>query len=72
MALDADTEAAGSTNAGVTRYLPGDVTIPTMRLVPFRVLIRQSYVIRAGFSAKNTLLKSTGKFGGLQTSPRIG
>ena len=62
MAFDAGTEAAGFTNVGVVRDLPGDVTIPIAGPVPFSVLIRQSYLIRTGFSAKNTILKSTGQF----------
>jgi hypothetical protein len=62
MALDAATAAAGFTNAGIVRDVPGDVTIPIAGPVPFSVLIRQSYVIRTGFSANNTILKSTGQF----------
>ncbi len=62
IAFDAGTEAAGFTNVGATRDVPADVTIPIGGPVPFSILIRQSYHLRTGFSAKNTILKNTGEF----------
>jgi hypothetical protein len=61
-AFKAGAAATGFTNASIERDLPLDITIPIGGPVPFSVLIRQSYKLETGFSARNTFLSGYGAY----------
>jgi hypothetical protein len=55
MGFEAGSEAGR--NVDVIRDVPVDITIPIGGPVPFSVLVRQSYIVRTAFTAKNSFIK---------------